>query len=416
MDNITHSLFGYWVAEGAVQLRRKRLSPERLAVFRASALAASIAGNNLPDLDFVYTRVTEGPLGYLMHHRGHTHTFVLAIVQGLLIWGAIEAFRKWRGRTWGPGDRTWVAALAILGSCLHILADGMNNYGIHPYWPLDNAWRAGDFIFIIEPWFWAVLIPPLIGFARTWATRVFLGILLLGMAGLVFASGFVPLSLGLAWLGLIALWSWGARQLRAGGLSWGVGSLGLIWVIAGFAVLSADVRAQVTDLLRRPGLELYSVSLHPLPTNPYCWRFTSSEVLSSGVPEPEYRTRAGVFAWGGSPLERCVGLSVRDREGEIPWSPEPALESRLQVFKSFSAPLEELRVLAREECTFGAFLRFARHPYWKIEEGIAGDLRYDFSGRGGFARVQFERGQPSDQCPKNIPPWEPWLKGLLAKE
>jgi hypothetical protein len=123
-----------------------------------------------------------------------------------------------------------------------------------------------------------------------------------------------------------------------------------------------------------------------------------------------------VFALGTTPLEECVQLSVRDREGRIPWGPEPPIESRLQVFKRFEAPLEELRVLAREACAFEGFLRFARHPFWSVEEGIAGDLRYDFSGRGAFAQVEFERGMPEERCPKNLPPWEPWIKSLLAKE
>ncbi len=396
-------------------LRRKHLSSERLTSFRSLALTASIAGNNLPDLDFVYTQVTEGPLGYLMHHRGHTHTFLLALLQGLLIWGAIEAFLKWKKRAWGAGDRVVVALLAVFGCGAHILADGMNNYGIHPFWPWDNSWRAGDFIFIIEPWFWAVLIPPLIVCARTWGARVFLGILLLSMAGLVFASGFVPLSLGVAWLSAVVIWAFAIfvwRLKEAAILT--LGSFGLVFVLSSFAALSLQVRGEVTELLSQSEAQLHTLALHPLPAHPYCWRFTSAEVLHSQDSETQYRTRAGVFAYGGYSLEKCMSLSVRDREGAIPWSPQPALESRLQVFKSFSAPLQELRILERESCRFRAFLRFARHPYWVLEEGVAGDLRFDFSARSGFARVEFERGEPLDQCPKWIPPWEPWLNSLLA--
>ena len=52
------------------------LPPERRLFYAAGIVAA-----NLPDLDLFYTAVTPAPLGYLLHHRGHTHTLVGLVVQ-----------------------------------------------------------------------------------------------------------------------------------------------------------------------------------------------------------------------------------------------------------------------------------------------------------------------------------------------
>lgn len=71
MDNITHSLIGIAIAEEAVQYRRHR-GENVSKVAQASMWLVSLAANNLPDLDFFYSPITKGPLGYLLHHRGHT--------------------------------------------------------------------------------------------------------------------------------------------------------------------------------------------------------------------------------------------------------------------------------------------------------------------------------------------------------
>ena len=50
-------------------------------------VGAGIIAANLPDLDLAYSWITPPPIGYLLHHRGHTHTVVglvgLALVLGL---------------------------------------------------------------------------------------------------------------------------------------------------------------------------------------------------------------------------------------------------------------------------------------------------------------------------------------------
>src|SRR5450830_2180671 len=85
MDNITHSVIGLATGE----LLHRSLPPEpqepaqrtRRALFLFTAWFAS----NAPDLDLILTRLLPSPFGYMLHHRGHTHTLLLAVPQALLL-------------------------------------------------------------------------------------------------------------------------------------------------------------------------------------------------------------------------------------------------------------------------------------------------------------------------------------------
>ena len=68
LDNLTHSLAGRRPRGG----RAARPTSTRTA--RRLFLATGVIASNLPDLDLVYTGIAPAPLGYLLHHRGHTHT------------------------------------------------------------------------------------------------------------------------------------------------------------------------------------------------------------------------------------------------------------------------------------------------------------------------------------------------------
>src|SRR5688572_27706353 len=78
MDNLTHSLVGVALAHVALPDTAPRT---RRGVF----LAGGVLAANLPDIDLLYVGITPPPLGYLLHHRGHTHTLVGLVAQGLLL-------------------------------------------------------------------------------------------------------------------------------------------------------------------------------------------------------------------------------------------------------------------------------------------------------------------------------------------
>jgi len=88
--------------------------------------------NNLPDLDVLYTWGRHDRLDYMLHHRGYTHTLLLAPVQALL-W--IALLRWWWRK---ESDVPWraVAALCFLGPLLHLYRrTPWNSYGVHPFGP-----------------------------------------------------------------------------------------------------------------------------------------------------------------------------------------------------------------------------------------------------------------------------------------
>ena len=157
MDKITQSLVGVALSETAV---RESATPAQRRLF----LAAGIVSSNLPDLDLLYVGLTPPPLGYLLHHRGHTHTLVGLVVQGLLGWMLCRLAPA--VRRLAAGDRARLFALIVVGLLGHLLLDTTNSYGVHPFYPFDRRWYYGDAVFIFEPWLWL-----LVGLAAAWNAR-----------------------------------------------------------------------------------------------------------------------------------------------------------------------------------------------------------------------------------------------------
>src|SRR5690606_11086093 len=111
-------------------------------------------------------------LAHLIHHRGYTHSFLFTIPLGLAV-GAI-ANRVFK-RPWN--DRLGLCVGAGAG-LLHIAADWLNSYGVHPLTPFLNRWYYGDFVFIVEPLLWFTLIPvAILTVQKLWSKTVWGGIL-----------------------------------------------------------------------------------------------------------------------------------------------------------------------------------------------------------------------------------------------
>jgi inner membrane protein len=97
---------------------------------RRLAAGAGLIAANLPDIDIFYAPITPPPLGYLLHHRGHTHTVAGIVVLALVL---IEMYRRlpplsrWRFR-----DRARLSGLIAIALASHLLLDALNSYGTHP--------------------------------------------------------------------------------------------------------------------------------------------------------------------------------------------------------------------------------------------------------------------------------------------
>lgn len=404
MDNVTHTLAGLIVADAVIVRRGRAASPG----FRAAAFWTSALANNGPDFDFLYAGITEGKLGYLLHHRGHTHTLLAALPLALVWVGLVAFILRARGCALDRSDYRALGGLSLFGALLHLLMDFGNNYGVHPFWPLDNGWYYGDLIFIIEPWL--MIIAGGMAIAAT-TSRALRGAIVCCMAALVYLAWKTPLAgvvlaaLISAFSGFWLAWMWRATARRR----WLHGGVALGALAASLLVTRYQARASVRAVLERdPQLELVRLSSTPSPGNPLCWslyavqyskdEYVVRSALVSGLPG---LLDVGRCHWmngpATAPLERAAAPDAGASAGRIEWGPE------------LRAPLRELLQLQDGDCVAAAFLRFARIPFW-LREGeritLIGDLRYDRSSAVDFAEIELI---PGARCPRNVPPWRPPL-------
>ncbi len=389
MDNVTHSLIGVLLARAALPW---------VGSLRG-ALWAAILASNAPDLDLVLTPFFEDPrLGYLVHHRGHTHTLLAAIPLAL---GA-AAFARWRDREARLGG---LVGLSLVGTLLHVGADSWNNYGVHPFWPFESSWYYGDAVFILEPLLWMALVP-LAFLMASGRGRAAVGVLGLALAG-VTGFGLGPAA-GLAWGAATAVLT--AFQRRrgcdAGGSVRGVavaGSAGLVvatLLAFGAGTRLAEGRLRGVIAAARPAEEVLDVALTPRAGTPWCWQ---AIVLSRDAARYHARTAfvslaPGITAPPACELRRGEGRTAPMVAADLPDGDDVAWRER------FEAPVDELARLAAASCRVDAFLHFGRAPFW-VTEGervIVGDLRYDFEPELGFAEI--EVGAGSEGC-GNQPSW-----------
>ena len=407
MDNVTHALAGMLLAEAVVH----SLTPAGARPnpgFRRAAWLASAVANNFPDLDFLYRRITPGKIGYLLHHRGHTHTLLVAVVLGALTFFGV----RWLSRRLGAHlDRRQEGALlglSLVGGWIHIGMDLSNNYGVHPLWPLYDGWFYGDAIFIIEPWFWLLTVPPLFLAAERRVAKIVLALIPVVGIGLAWVTSLAGLGTALTLTAGAALSAFGAYKLspRARALAAIGASLAVVAVFStGSHLAAASVRTAEAGL--RTATADYVAT--PAPANPLCWN-----VISVGEHAGFYELRVATVsiapslvtaaACGVEPTGKTAGL----RAAELPNSPGVAWEG------VWRAPLAELRTLARERCDVAAFLRYARVPFWlerPAGELLVGDLRYDRAPDAEFAEIELPGKVGA--CPEWLPPWRPPRAALL---
>jgi inner membrane protein len=396
VDNVTHSLFGY--ALGRVCTRKlDRADPARARLERA-VIFTSVLASNAPDLDLV-TGFFGGDrqLTYLLEHRGYTHTFVFAIVMGLIVGlGCAFASRLSTARA-----RLATGGVGIAACLLHVGFDFLNDYGVHPFFPFDNHWYYGDSVFIIEPLLLAVLVPLPALFARTLAGRASSASLAFG---LLLLSWFTLPPLRAIGVTAVLIGA-GVAQRRFG--STAIPALAAsAAVVAAFAVGSRLAEAQVRDAVQRaaPTERVLDVSSVPVPANPTCFR----ALLITLDPAGMYRVRDARSQLFG-PASACQLLPVQ------PTAPLTAADGSdaqpVHFDATFAAPAAQLDKLAAEHCDAAAMLRFIRVPFWlEREDGtILGDLRYDRA-----PQLEFTERQLNGKCSGGVPPWVPPRRDLLG--
>lgn len=411
MDNITHSLVGLVAADAVVRWREFRGVPQTEPK-RRFLWAAALLGSNLPDGDVLYSFITEGRLGYLLHHRGHTHTFVGLLPQFLFIWLLLRIGGKRMDERPSGKDWSWALTLVWAGLLSHLFLDAFNYYGVHLLWPFDNRWFYGDTLFILEPWLWLTLSPALYLSATGRLARVLLSATFVVGTLLSLLSGHIPWYLSIPLVGVgSGLWKWSRGYPPGARTAFSV-LFALVPVLI-FALASRQIKRSVSQpyLEPNPSSSLVDIALTPMPANPLCWSIFTLETYDRGK---AYRIRQGIYATVPSlvPPQKCPTSGLDERTATL-LPTTPSGEEGLLWFGEIRNTVDGLKKLAAAHCQVAAFLKFARMPFFQ-EAGrdiLMGDLRFDRQRGLGFSEIQTLRVPL--RCPDFVPPWEEPLSDLL---
>lgn len=149
MDNLTHSLVGWALAETGLKRRTRK------------GLAACVLAANMPDIDVFFGWAPWAPLAM---HRGFTHGLVGGVLlMPPLLAGLLWLLDRWqiaRGAHFKSGLAMrfgWLLALCYLGAITHPLLDLQNTYSVQLMSPTSARWFHTDGLFIISPWLLAIL-------------------------------------------------------------------------------------------------------------------------------------------------------------------------------------------------------------------------------------------------------------------
>jgi inner membrane protein len=156
VDTLTHALSGALVA----RMTAPRGAPPRTVPRR---VAAGFFAAAFPDLDFVVSWL--GPVEYLLHHRGATHSVLLLPFWALVCaWLLAMLLRE-------PGGWRALYGACAWGIGAHIAGDLITSYGTMVFAPFSDARYAWGTTFIVDPWFSGIIVAGLAACALWRGTR-----------------------------------------------------------------------------------------------------------------------------------------------------------------------------------------------------------------------------------------------------
>ena len=414
MDNLTHTLIGLIAGESVAHstpAREPGLTPD---VRRGLFVVLAAVGGNLPDLDLLYSyrgvsHDTQAKLSYVLQHRGYTHTVLGCLALTVLLYAGAELWLRYRRLAVTRRDRLELAGMSMFGTFLHLGMDFLNSYGVHPFWPVENAWFYGDSVFIVEPLYWAAAAP-LIFVTRSWVVRTIIVLALL--AGLILSVvsnlvpmlpcvGFIVLTLALLVIGV----SCSARTAAI------VSAAAMLSVTAGFIVAGQLAAHRVAALAAAdfPADRMVDHVLSPGPLNPLCW-----DVLLLETHGDRYTIRRGVLSEAPAliPATRC-----RTIPGDRPMAPLTKVSTPESAGMHWIGEFEMSKALLVQlvagHCNAAALIQFARAPFAaQLErEWVIGDLRFPGGPAGGMADIDIGPAS-AGPCPRTAP-WTPPRADLL---
>jgi inner membrane protein len=408
MDNLTHSVVGLGIGALIDRSLPAEADPAKRSTRSRMLLVIGCLASNFPDLDLVLTPLLDAPLGYLLHHRGHTHTLIAALLQAILllalVWLLWPAARRLQQ---GSAAARWGAVLAsFAGLALHIGMDSLNVYGVHPFWPFDPNWYYGDLVFIVEPVFWIGFGVPLAALVRSpFLRRLWLGVIvlvplaatLLGFLQWGSFAGLLVLGLLLAWIQRRNDEHHGESRSERGRMALAAGLAACLAWVGVQALALQQARAIVAAEVKRidAGERLLDTALSAYPSNPLCWSFVTV-ARTGAIGAGTVHLRRGMLSVAPrlTPVSHCpariAGPALEDAPPQIAWQAEDR------------QALATLRELAERDCRVNAWLRFARAP--SLADGVATDLRWGEPGSRNFSTMPYA-GRGAAPCPHPVPRW-----------
>jgi inner membrane protein len=408
MDNLSHSVAGLLAGEILHRSLPAETEPERERIRHRLLLTGCCLASNFPDLDLFYTRVLPAPLGYLLHHRGHTHTIAWALPQALLlallIWMLWPAARRLLRES--AIARLGLALALGIGFGLHLAMDYLNSYGLHPFYPFDARWVYGDLVFILEPVFWTAFgVPMFLLLPKTGLRRSLPALLVLALL-LFTLRGFLAWQSLLALLAIAALLAWLQARARARQLLPLLAAAGIgFGFVAAQAAASHAARQTVEEAMGRrdAGARLVDAALTAFPANPLCW---SVVALQARERDGSYLISRGVVSVAPHwlPALSCPASFI---DGAA----LPGASAVMALTRQDRASLARLRQLARDDCHFNAWMRFARMPLLQADR--AADARFSSGLRDNFSTIDLD-AFAGRECERHVPHWGYPRADLLA--
>jgi len=390
MDNVTHAFVGAAMAECAVPHGASSRT-------RTILIAAGVIAANAPDVDLLYAGITEAPLGYLLHHRGHSHTLPGLAVLGVAIWSGLKVLPRAKAALQGIDRRViLLIAAALLG---HLLMDAANSYGTHLLYPFSARWVYGDAVFVLEPWLWLVLGAALASNAAR-LRRAAVALLALAPLAALVAIGLLPVGVAAVMLvvtGALAFTArtWGRKKRAALVLAAAATIFTVMPAVSRLA--KGTARRAVYDLDRG---ELVDIVSDVNPGVPWCWGVLTLQNAADG-PDRALVARRGTLSLlpGLWPATSCASARLMSAR----WPTDAATPSNEIVWhRQWRINLEELRTLQARNCRVRAWLQFGRVPH--VANGTIADLRFEHPVGQNFTPMAIDSGAPG--CPSFVTSWE----------
>lgn len=411
MDNITHSLTGLAAGEWLHRSIPPENSEQSQQTRRNLLLLTFCLASNFPDLDLFLTPLLSEPLGYLLHHRGHTHTFLFLIPQALLLGGILFASWKSARKLILSSATTRLAFLGslLIGLGLHIGMDFLNSYGVHPFFPIDNHWYYGDSVFIIEPILWTLFGAPFFTSIKQKLVRQLLFLTLIASPLLFYMAGYLlgPISWLMTIVGLTLGWLQ-SKDRNDGSRAFNIAFASALLFLFTQAGLSSWAKKEVDQSIRaqdQSTARIVDSAMTPFPSNPFCWSYatlyqTKNDDQKAVNEIRSYRLQKGVLSMSPDwlPASQCP----RKLWPATDPLPENSSTARL-VFIESKIDLTRLILEKENNCHFNAWLRFARIPI--IQDDRASDLRFQRVGtRDNFTNLDLIKSK-AHPCYSNVPNW-----------